>query len=79
MEGTISRYEYSILDRQEESTCLNPCDEKWVVSIFEHGMDHPIGSYDNLKDACVSFIETALPGPKWTENKKWFLEQTKDI
>lgn len=79
MEGAISHYEYSILARQEESICLNQSDRKWIISVFEHGTDRPIASYNDLKDACISFMEVALPGEKWKKNKEWFFEKTKDI
>lgn len=79
MNGTISKYGYSILHAQEESTCLNKCNGKWVVSHYERAVDHPIAEYDDLRDACIAFMDEALPGPKWEKNKKWFIEQTKNV
>lgn len=79
MSGTISEFEYSILRRREESTCLNKRNERWVVSHYERAVDRPIAEYDDLLDACIAFMDEALPGPKWEKNKEWFIEQTKDI
>ena len=79
MDGAISKYGYSILHAQEESTCLNKRDKKWVVSHYERGADQPIAEYDDLRDACIVFMDEALPGPRWQKNKEWFIEQTKDI
>lgn len=73
MTGTISHYNYSIQDWQEESTCINYVKNKWLVSHFEHGMDHPICWFDRCFDACKFFLLNALPGEQWLSKREEFV------
>lgn len=75
MTDTISHYNYSIQDWQEESTCINYVKNNWLVSHFEHGMDHPICGFDSCFDACKFFLLNALPGERWSAKRQEFAER----